>query len=579
MLQKNVVRTFLGLLLLILGGLFLNQKVFAEVGDTFAFDSYEINGGNTTVLMPGTTVDLRIKMTTDTTTSKSMKVYLYPQSDYIHFIDDNFETAIQKNKTNYAWTNPFQFIVDSDIPTPRSVVFNAVVLWRDPKTPGNSYDTSTFTFEIPIYSTNNAPTLSTIPDQIINSGELFQTFDLDDYSDDIDAGDVLTYDFTGNTDLSVNIDINNVVTIGYPASWSGSETVTFTVTDGSSATASTSATFTVNSLPAPETENLSEAKWGPRMVTLQNGKILLVGGYNGINFSLVSADLYNPATGLWSATGNMNVGRIGHTATLLNDGRVLVTGGFSQNSSPDVVTSAEIYNPATGQWTTVASMYLARYSHTATLLGNGKVLIVGGFAPGSYTTETEIYDPVADTWTVVTSMTAGRGEHTATLLQDGRVLVAGGYDGGQTNAAEIYDYTNDTWTTVGNLNVGRTLHSAVTLLDGRVLIAGGRTNTAEIFNPATNIWSFAPSMSITRKGYPLILLDDGRAMALGGNSESEVFAQTEIYDPVSNTWTAGNSMTVPRVLHAGVKLVNGEILIAGGLNNGGGLDSSEIVIP
>src|SRR6266545_6142670 len=132
-----------------------------------------------------------------------------------------------------------------------------------------------------------------------------------------------------------------------------------------------------------------------------------------------------PAQGQgWTVTGNMSVERVGHIAVLLADGRVLVIGGHT--SAGTVMSTAELYDPATGSWTVTSSMSVGRSGHTATALTDGRVLVVGGDTPTAIVNTAELYDPATGTWTMPGSMNVARSGHTATALTDGRVLVAGG---------------------------------------------------------------------------------------------------------------------------------------------------------
>jgi Galactose oxidase, central domain len=132
-----------------------------------------------------------------------------------------------------------------------------------------------------------------------------------------------------------------------------------------------------------------------------------------------------PAPGKWRATGELVTARAYHTATLLLNGQVLVTGGVGEDGLT-ALASAELYDPATGVWTETGSMANARYYHTMTLLPNGQVLVAGGFDDHG-AASAELYDPATGLWTETGSLTTGRILHTATLLPNGKVLVAGGY--------------------------------------------------------------------------------------------------------------------------------------------------------
>src|SRR6266568_5878394 len=182
-----------------------------------------------------------------------------------------------------------------------------------------------------------------------------------------------------------------------------------------------------------------------------------------------------PATGVdnpWSPAPSMATARADHTATLLGNGEVLLAGG--QGPGGVALASCELYDPTTNTWSPAASMAQARFSHTATLLGNGKVLVVGGRADSTGLASAELYDPATNTWWSAGSMTTARDDHTATLLGNGEVLVAGGFDNNTDVAsAELYDPATNTWSSAGSMATARDSHTATLLGSGKVLVAGG----------------------------------------------------------------------------------------------------------
>jgi hypothetical protein len=325
---------------------------------------------------------------------------------------------------------------------------------------------------------------------------------------------------------------------------------------------------------------------------LNDGRVLVAGGagprpgifpYPG----LVGSELYNPAMGDWTVTGSLNDGRLLHTATLLRDGRVLVTGGWPDHTDQGPLSSAELYNPATGNWTRTIGMHEGRVDHTATLLSNGKVLVVGSLRgdPNS----AEFYDPAAANWRFTGSTTTPRfGYHTATLLPNKMVLVAGGYDGINHICAnaELYDPATGTWTATGSLATARQDHTSTLLANGKVLVAGG-TNfdngilaSAELYDPATGNWTPTGSLNVARWEHTATLLCNGKVLVAGGVNRESSVASAEIYDPATGTWTVTGSLNNARALHSATVLFGGFVLVAGGNSAGGGfLSSAELYNP
>lgn len=195
---------------------------------------------------------------------------------------------------------------------------------------------------------------------------------------------------------------------------------------------------------------------------------------------------------IWNKTGGMNVARESYTTTLLQNGQVLVAGGFNNSGS---LTSAELYNPSKGKWTLTGSMNTIH--STATLLQGGQVLAAGGGG-----TSTELYNPSTGAWTITGTMTTVRSGYTATLLPNGQVLVAGGCNSnGCLSSAELYNPSTGTWTATGSMNRIRTGHTAKLLANGRVLVAGGVSGTAdidtsELYNPSSGTWTLTGNLNI-----------------------------------------------------------------------------------
>ena len=307
----------------------------------------------------------------------------------------------------------------------------------------------------------------------------------------------------------------------------------------------------------------------------------------------------------------MTIGRLDHTATLLTDGRVLIGAGGD--------TSADLYDPKTGEFSSTGSMSGPRYGATATLLSDGSVLVAGGYA-GGVLASAELYDPRSGRFTPTGSMKDGRSKATATLLSDGRVLIAGGYPGsGTANAegrgtrleprlaaiypstiprlnsrasAELYDPQTGKFTTTGSMTAARMDHTAALLPDGRVLIAGGVSDivyftplaSSELYDPSTGKFTATGSMTERRGAQTATLLSNGRVLVAGGAGEpikgqGTFFASAELFDPKTGKFTATGSMKEGGVSGTAALLSDGRVLVVGGYGGSKLLASAELYDP
>jgi N-acetylneuraminic acid mutarotase len=295
----------------------------------------------------------------------------------------------------------------------------------------------------------------------------------------------------------------------------------------------------------------------------------------------------------WVTTGSLGVARGDHEAVLLDDGRVLVAGGFVNNTA---VASTELYDPATGKWSPAAPMRTARAAFGMVKLANGQVLAAGGYrADGQSTTTAETYNPATNTWTnTANNLAAARGDASIALLRDGRALVAGGTTTNPTDSnldvyldsAEVYDPSRRLWSGKQSFGgAGRNGGAAITLVDGRVLYAGGVDGgtgeffrDAYAFDPVFGKWSQFRIMGTKRTGFTLSPLPGGRALAAGGGNGGAVLNSAEYYDGVAS-WQPTLPMITPHVYHRATTLPSGQVLVAGGLADTGFPITTELYDP
>ena len=279
------------------------------------------------------------------------------------------------------------------------------------------------------------------------------------------------------------------------------------------------------------TGSMGTPRDGPSAVRLQDGRVLVVGGRSRSDNTLTtSAELYDPATGTWSAAGSISKPLV--AATLLRDGKVLVLVG-REDGGPR---SAEVYDPASGTWTATGKMDpgAEESDDTFTVLRDGRVLLAG--REGA-----QVYDPASGTWTVTGPMVRSSGPRaTFTVLRDGRVLVVGG------DGAEVYDPASGTWTATGKMNDQGYRTAAALLPDGKVLVAGGRgwrppddyyrLDSAQVYDPVTGSWTAIANMHAKTETKAAFLQPDGKVLVVG--SVPDTIFHAEVYDPATGTWTA-----------------------------------------
>ena len=347
------------------------------------------------------------------------------------------------------------------------------------------------------------------------------------------------------------------------------------------------------------TGSLNARRVGHTTTALINGLVLVAGGVTpcgrGGQCILSSAGIYNPSTGTFTLTGNLNVARSGATATLLDNGMVLVAGG---QGTAGYLTSAELYNPTTGIFTLTGSLHAARVSHTATVLNDGSVLIAGGYCDvfvgpctAEVLNEAEVYDPTAGAFSVVGAMASPRYQHSATLLNSGRVLIAGGAScvstGCNTASAELYDPVARSFQGTGNLSIARRNHTATLLNGGGVVVIGGindpGSGASELYNPATGAFTQTASLPAPRDLHTATLLSNGTVLVAGGLcgfQYNSFCTDVEIFDPQTGSFSVTGNLNQSRYSSTATVLGNGLALVTGGKGSSGiTLNTAELYQP
>lgn len=357
-------------------------------------------------------------------------------------------------------------------------------------------------------------------------------------------------------------------------------------------TKSAAATVAVGDTGFSLTGTLGNARFGHTATLLPNGKVYIAGGAvpttdpnidDGVDL-LGTAELFDPSAGTFQAAGKLV--RDDHTATLLLNGDVLFTGGIVGDTETQgiiLTETAELLKDESGTLQPTGSMAFARYFHVATLLQDGRVLITGGYVRSAteqtLTKSAELYDPASGVFTPVGDMGAARAGHSATLLPNGEVLITGG----GIADAEVFDPATNSFTSTGSAS-SKWVSTATLLTHGRVLITGEETAdgsapaASELYDPATGKFTPTGTMSKLRSGYTATLLPDGTVLIAGGavqiagstpGTYDEIpVTTTEIYNPTTGSFSPGPTMRQGRIDNTATPLPDGSVLFVGGLGKG-----------
>lgn len=331
---------------------------------------------------------------------------------------------------------------------------------------------------------------------------------------------------------------------------------------------------------------MSEPRYFHEAILLDDGTVLVIDKRTRKIIDgkgVTSADIYNPETHKFVPVGNMNICRQNYSATKLKNGEILIAGGRSIDNR--VLKSTEIYNPKTKSFEKGPDMNFYREDHTTTLLNDGRVLVSGGACAvlplKNMKIPDELYNPKTEKFEISQKLNIQRRDHSAILLKDGRVLIVGGVGkGGILVSTEAYNPKKNKFELTGDMNIPRKNANIYLLNDGNVLISGGIKDQdkdkgmdsifvreIELYNPKTSKFEIIAKRTSEPNSPAEVLLNDDTILFTGSQTgvglSLKWYATSEIFDPATKKFTQGEGMNFRRSCHRATLLKDGNVLITG----------------